>query len=183
MKPLFETIRSVRDHQETIRNRPYGLIESANGKFSSIQIRPYPKIASVIEAHWIQGMKRKRKMRDVCRVYYNQPFAHRNYLAVGYLESAVGTTIKTLFATLDMLEQVAFIKQSDAILAEISNPKISDRILKRRGWDRHLEHKKKRHWIKRFYGVYPESVAFGLEPNESQDKMRHSDLHASQLPR
>jgi hypothetical protein len=57
-----------------------------------------------------------------------------------------------------VLDEIARIKRSDAILAHVSNPQISDRLMWRWGWERHLVQSSKRQFIKRFYGVYPESL-------------------------
>ena len=158
MKPFFETIRDVKANQESIRSRPYGMIEAVEGKLSRIQLKPWPKYASLIEAHWIRAMKSKRHRKDVCRIFYNQPMGHRNFLALAYAESSLDTTRNTIFAALGVLDQIAYIKQSAAIIAEVSNKRITDRALRRAGWERYMEHKRKRHWIKRFYGEYPEAT-------------------------
>ena len=54
-----------------------------------------------------------------------------------------------------VLDQIAEIKHSDALLCEAFNQRISDRFLARMGWERHMESSSKRHFIKRFYGKYP----------------------------
>ncbi len=157
----IETIREIESNQEAIRRRPYGIIEASNGKLVRIQLRPWPMLANMLEAHWIQSFKSNRHQKDVCRLYYNQPLGHRNFLALAYVESSLHTSLRTCLVTLNVLDRIAFIKRSDAILAEVSNSKISDRSLARQGWERHMEHKPKRHWIKRFYGSYPDSA---MEP-------------------
>ena len=162
---IIKTIRDVVAEQETLRRRSYGVIEAVNGKLVRIQLRPWPKIASLLEAHWIQSMKSKRHQSDVCRLFYNQPMSHRNFLALSYIESSLNTSLPTLFATLDVLDQIAYIKRSDALIAEVSNKRITDRALRRWGWERYVEHKPKRHWIKRFYGTYPELATKLLRPN------------------
>ena len=158
MRPLIESIREIEANQETLRKRPYGVIEAVKGQFVRVQLRPWPKYASLLEAHWLQAMKSKRLEQDVCRIFYNQPMGHRNYLTLSYVESSLNTQLKTCYKALDVLTQIAFIKRSDAILAEVTNNRISDRFMIRRGWERHMEDKRKRHWIKRFYGTYPESA-------------------------
>jgi len=158
VKPLVESIREIDTNQETLRRRPYGVIEATNGKFVKIQLRPWPKIASLMEAHWIQRMKSRRHQNDVCRLFYNQPMGHRNYLTLAYVESSLNTSLKTFYVALDTLNQIAYLKRSDAILAEVTNSRITDRFMTRRGWERYMEHKPGRHWIKRFYGTYPESA-------------------------
>jgi len=152
---LIETVRDIAANQERIRKRPYGVIEARDGKFVRILLKPWPKYGNLLEAHWLKSMKSKRHQKDVCRLYYNQPMGHRNFLTLSYVESSLNTSLKTAYATANVLNQVAFIKRSDALLAEVSNEKISDRFLIRRGWERHMEHKRHRHWIKRFYGTYP----------------------------
>ena len=153
---IIQTIREIEPNQESLRKRPYGVIEAVNGQFVRVQLRPWPKYASLLEAHWLKSMKSKRFEKDVCRLYYNQPMGHRNYLTLSYVESSLSTNLKTFYATLNVLNQIAFIKRSDALLAEVTNQKISDRFMVRRGWERHREEKRQRHWIKRFYGTYPD---------------------------
>lgn len=156
MRTLIESIRSIESNQETLRKRPYGVIEAVKGQFVRVQLRPWPKYASLLEARWLQAMKSKRHEHDACRLFYNQPMGHRNFLTLSYVETSLNTQLKTLYRALDVLTQIAFIKHSDAILAEVTNQRISDRFLIRRGWERHMEHKRQRHWIKRFYGSYPD---------------------------
>jgi hypothetical protein len=47
------------------------------------------------------------------------------------------------------------IKRSDALLCDVLNERISDRLLQRWGWERHVLDSPRRHHIKRFYGEYP----------------------------
>lgn len=163
MNPVMETIRDLASSQQTIKRRPYGVIEASHGKLDRIQLRPWPKFASLLEVHWIQRMKNRRHQFDVCRLYYNQPMGHRNYLALAYVESSLNTSLKTFYSTLDTLNLVAYIKRSDAILAEVTTSRLTDRFMIRRGWERYMEHKRGRHWIKRFYGEYPESLIKAAE--------------------
>jgi hypothetical protein len=182
MKAIIESIREIEANQETLRKRPYGVIEVAKGQFVRVQLRPWPKYASLLEVHWLQAMKSKRHGQDVCRLFYNQPMGHRNFLTLAYVESSLNTQLKTIYRALDVLTQIAFIKQSDAILAEVTNKRISDRLLIRRGWERHMEQKRQRHWIKRFYGTYPESAkAFmrNMVSNESVSEQNEAIGNAS----
>lgn len=162
LRPIIESIRDIKTNQETLCRRPYGVIEAVKGRFVRVQLRPWPKYASLVEVHWLQAMKSKRHEQDVCRLFYNQPLGHRNYLTLSYVESSLNTQLKTVYSALDALSQIAYIKRSDAILAEVTNSRISDRILIRRNWERHREDSRQRHWIKRFYGAYPESAKSSL---------------------
>jgi hypothetical protein len=154
---LFATVHDLEKDADIIRSRAYGMIEVADGKFQHIRLRPWPKLISTMEINWTAGLKSRRIEKDVCRCYYNQPFFHRNFLTLMYIQSSLATTRNTLVTTLNVLDTVARIKQSNALLTEVSNKRVSDRAMIRWGWERHLLTSKRRHFIKRFYGTYPES--------------------------
>jgi hypothetical protein len=102
------------------------------------------------------GERRHRRWsEDRCRLYFNQPLRFSNFLAVPYLLSGRGTTLATVYAALWALDEIARIKRTDAILADVLNLRISDRLLARRGWAPHKPSRWHRHFIKRFYGKYP----------------------------
>jgi len=164
LKPI-ESVYDVKAQQETLRRRRYGVIEAANGKLVRIQLRPWPKFGSLLEAQWVKATKSRRHRRDICRLFYNEPISHPGFLTLAFVESSLNTSAKTVFATLSVLDQIAYLKNANAIVAEVSNKRISDRALKHWGWEQHLEHKPQRHWIKRFYGTYPKRATELLRPN------------------
>jgi hypothetical protein len=155
MKPLIETIRDFDASKAILRARPYGMIEFSQGMLVRIQLKPWPKFASIVEARWLSSWKNVGRESDVCRLYYNQPLLHRNFLTLSYIESTAGTKWQTVVGAMNLLDRIAYLKRSDAIVAELTNSKVSDRLPPRLGWERHMEHKPHRHWIKRFYGTYP----------------------------
>ena len=63
-------------------------------------------------------------------------------------------TLATMLGALAVLDEIARIKQSDAILTDAANFRISDRFLRRQGWERHTKARYHRNYIKRFYGEY-----------------------------
>jgi len=155
MNPIIQSVYDLQDSSTVLRQRRYGMIECRDGEFVRVQLRPWPKISSIVEARWMVAWKNRWRKHDVCRLYYNQPLMHRNYLALSLIESTRQTRLKTVMAALRVLDTIASIKTTDAILAEVTNSVISDRVLKRFGWQPHLERSRGRHWIKRFYGNYP----------------------------
>ena len=171
---LFETVTDIDSQQETVRNRAYGVIETANGQLVSIRFRPWPKLISVMEI-WFLGMRVHYQTRkDRCLLFFNQPMFHRNYLAVPYVLTYAGTSYATCRKAQQVLDQVAYIKRSDAILCEVSNPRISERAMNRWGWQAHVENSKRRHFIKRFYGEYPEQSKIERFPGLAEKLARHS---------
>lgn len=164
--PLFDSIQAIDENHEAIRSRAYGMIEVENEQLVAVHFRPWPKLISGIEAAWIGGWKHKRDRRNRCVLYYNRPIAHPNYLVLAYIQSTLGTSFATFRKSLLVLDHVAQIKGSDAVMCEVTNDRLPDRLLRRWGWERHLEHSPKRHWIKRFYGNYS-SVQTGSMQNHS----------------
>ncbi|HMO12931.1 MAG TPA: hypothetical protein PKD64_16340 [Pirellulaceae bacterium] len=152
---LFTTITDLAANQDVIRRRAYGVIETRQGQFVSLKFKPWPKLISATEAAWTTALPNSRTVIDRCRVYFNQPVGHKSYLALKFIESTLGTTMATLRCAMVALDEVARIKRSDAILAHVTNERISDRLMRRWGWESHLAGKRGRHFIKRFYGIYP----------------------------
>jgi hypothetical protein len=90
----------------------------------------------------------------------------RNFLALKYLVSSMGTSFRTVRATLHVLDRIAEIKRTDAIVTEVTNFRISERALRRLGWERHLYGSKRRHYIKRFYGDYSSICRFASKETD-----------------
>jgi len=138
---------------EAVRARRHGLIVVEEGKFAALYLRPWPKFCSLPQVLWGQWYH-GRFGRDRCLLYYNQPRLAPSYLALKYVVSGRQTNFATFHQALSALDQIAQIKQTDAIVTDVANWRISDRLLKRWGWEPHLKSKWHRHFIKRFYGVY-----------------------------
>jgi len=153
--PLLKTITDLRAGEEQLRRRRYGVIEVERARLRHVRLRPAPKIISIPEALWLGRWFHERMRGDRCWLYYNQPLWHSNFLAVKYILSAGDCTFATLRAAMTILEEIARIKQTDAALCDVTNRRISDRLLAREGWERHCPGSSRRHYIKRFYGSYP----------------------------
>jgi pyruvate,water dikinase len=54
-----------------------------------------------------------------------------------------------------LCEVIARLKGSDALLCDVANGRITTKLLSRWGWEPHCPSWFHRHYIKRFYGVYP----------------------------
>ena len=154
---LFDTVYDIIADAEKIKRRSYGMIEVVDGSLVGIHLRPWPKLISGIEAKWADGWGKKRTQKNQSQVYFSQPIGHRNYLALSYAVTTLQTTWATLSLSLAVMDYVAYLKQSNAIVTEVSNARISDRLMERLGYERHLQSEKKRHWIKRFYGEFPQN--------------------------
>lgn len=160
---LFEMISDVETQQSALKNRAYGVIEVCDQSLAAIHLRPYPKLVSVAEVHWSSFWKKQANAstsRDRVLLYYNQPMLHRNFISLKYFVSNYKTSLASIAVCLSVLDYIAKLKRTDAMVAEITNKRIKDRHLSHFGWDEHLKGKRGRHWIKRFYGEYPEAFLF-----------------------
>ena len=155
MRPPLETATDLVRDADLLKARRFGVIEMQDERLKAIHLRPWPKTISVAEI-WLGGKwTRRRKRANRCLLYYDQPWGSPAFLALKYIVSDFGTTFTNARGALVILDEIARLKHTDAIVCEVSNLRISDRLLGRWGWERHVLGSKRRHYIKRFYGEYP----------------------------
>ncbi|MGA2065203.1 MAG: hypothetical protein ABSG86_09545 [Thermoguttaceae bacterium] len=123
-------------------------------------LRPWPKLASGPEIVLLGQWQHRWRRGDRIRLYYNQPRRFPNFLALKYAVSSRHTSLGSLRRALDVLDEIARLKRSDALLCDAGNWRISTRLLARWGWVPHCPSRWHRHFIKRFYGVYPPPQAW-----------------------
>jgi hypothetical protein len=150
----FESITDLHSNSALVRRRRYGMIESRGGRLVAVHFRPWPKLVSLPEVLWAEKLSRHRT-GDRCRVYFNQPLRHSQFLSITFAVSSRQCTLATLHAARTALETIAEIKQSDALLCDAWNTRISQRLLERWGWEPHCPSRWHRNFIRRFYGQYP----------------------------
>ena len=152
---LTITITDFEAGREQLVRRRYGVIETVGGKLRAIQLRPWPTLLSLPEILPVGPRYHGRGDSDRCRLYYNQPLGSSNFLALKYVVSTPGTSYATFRAALTVLDAIAELKRTDAIVCDASNLRISDRLLARLGWEAHKPERWHRNFIRRFYGHYP----------------------------
>ena len=106
---------------------------------------------------WWQG-RFGRGDDEVCWLDYHQPWGMPRFLTLDYIHSGRRAGYRTFLGACHVLDEIARLRGAVAIVAHVSNASISDRLLQRLGWQRHLQHWSGRHWIRRFYEGYPASV-------------------------
>ena len=155
METWFETVTDLHQGTDVLRRRTHGMIEAVEGRFRRVVLRPFPKVVS-LPGIWLLGERyHTRRPGNRCLLYYDQPRRFPNFLTVKYFVSSRDTTWATPAQVLDVLDEIARLKRSDAILCALVNGRISDRAMHRYGWERHCPSRWFRHYIKRFYGDYP----------------------------
>lgn len=148
--PGFTTIYDLHREADTVRQRAYGMIEMREETLRRVQFRPWPFRITTVEASWLGRWRHEHQSGNHCRLYFNQPRGCPEYLSLTYVESTRETTLATFRGALAVLDEIAGLKGSEAIVCEAFNPRISDRLMQRWGWSQHCQHLSGRHFIKRF---------------------------------
>ncbi|MGI9457762.1 MAG: hypothetical protein ACR2NU_14450 [Aeoliella sp.] len=152
---MFQFIQDFDAGREILIRGRYGMIETVGGRLNCITLRPWPKLISWPEVWPVRLKFHDRGPVDRCRLYYNQPRGMPNFLALKYVVSTPGTQYATFRAALTVLDAIAELKRTDAILCDAANSRLSDRFMNRLGWEAHKPQRWHRNYIRRFYGEYP----------------------------
>lgn len=160
--PPFQSVDSLTAGTSALRDRRYGVIETRGGRLHRILLKPWPKLVSWPEICWVPWRYHRRGDADRCLLYYNQPLQFPSFLTLKYVATTHGTSYRTFREALRVLDAVAAIKRSDAILCDVANARISDRLLTRLGWQPHKPQRWHRNFIKRLYGNYPQDALHRL---------------------
>jgi hypothetical protein len=140
-----------------LRRTRYGTIEVRDGQLYAISWRLFPKLISGIEADWF-GRRARGAAGESCSLYYDQPRGFPNFLAIKFVVGRRDCTYATFRRAHQVLDRIARVKRSDALLCDVWNSRISDRLLARWGWEPHKPQRWHRNYIKRFYGTYTDAA-------------------------
>lgn len=140
-------ITDVAQSRHRILACKYGEIELSGGAVVCIYPRWWPRIGS----KWESAVESYLKVlpEDSCRVYYAFPMRAPNYMSVLYAHSGPNTSYKTLYRGVTAVEEIARIREAHAIVCQVSNSRLSERLMKRLGYVRHALNLGDHHYIKR----------------------------------
>ena len=168
---LFTSITDLSRGAETLRLRRYGVIEVIDGNLYRVLLRPWPKVLVGPEVIWFGKWLHEWRRGDRLLLYYNQPRRFPNFLALAYAVSARETSLRSIRVCQEVLEEIARLKKTDAMLCDLSNWRISGRFMRRWGWEPHCPRAWwHRHYIKRFYGTYPPRPDWLASPESAESR-------------
>ncbi|MDZ7617478.1 MAG: hypothetical protein U1E05_10765, partial [Patescibacteria group bacterium] len=150
--PLFETVTDLAQGVDLLRRRRFGMVAMVDGRFQRIHLRPWPKVATAPGVWLLGGLWHRLASGDRVWLYYNQPWGFSSFLVLRYVVSARSASLQSVARGLALIDEIARIKRSDAILCDVGNHRVSTRLLGRCGWEPHCPTRWHRHYIKRFYG-------------------------------
>ena len=133
--------------------RRAGHIVVQNGQLVAIFGRWWPYLGNHLRAAWDQRFR--QSVEDRCELFYHTSLGSPEFLTLSYIHSGERTSVASVYATTLVLDEIARLKKALAIVCNVTNDRISDRVLARWGWQSHCHAWTGRHFIKRFYGRYP----------------------------
>ncbi len=137
-----------------VQRHRHGTIRVGHKGDIHVAYRWWAKRVTLYEARIWGAQQHAAPGRWACRLYYTQPRGSDQYLVLTYVVSSQQCSLAQLRTALIALDHIALIKRSDAILCQVTNPRISSRLLRRWGWEPQQGTRLSDHWIKRFYGDY-----------------------------
>jgi hypothetical protein len=144
---------------------PAGRIVVRAGRLVEIRCGLLARRASIARVWW--DSRHRVRGADQCMLDYHSPIFGR-YLVLDYIAAGHETSLASIRGACVILDEIARIRQAVAIFAHVSTTAISDRLLRRCGWQPHLPGAPGRHWIKRFYDGYPDTDVRRYVPVGSQ---------------
>ncbi len=146
-------VTCIAEQSVVLAGRRYGSIVTRQGRLHAIYGRWWPHFGSMLQMLWDVNVR--NVTADHCELYYHQSFSSPGFLTLSYVHSGYATSVSTLYAAGLVLDEVARLRGAKAIVSQVTNSRISDRVLERWGWEKHCLDWPGRHFIKRFYGNYP----------------------------
>jgi hypothetical protein len=145
----FESVSDLHAQRDVVRRRRYGVILAREGRVISVHFRPWPKLITPPEVILAEKLRSYRR-GDFCRFYFNQPLRYPSFLAVTLAVSSRDCRLQTFNAGRLALDTIAEIKGADALLCDAWNLRLSERVLRRWGWEPHCPSRWHRNFIRRF---------------------------------
>ena len=128
-----------------------GRIIVDDGVPAVVRRRWLPVTASVMGVYWDIFAGRGNHRR--CEIDFHVPWGSPGFVTLDYIRAGRRTGYGNLRRAVRALEQYARDRRSHAIVAHVTNPMITDRLLTRLGWEQHCLHWRGRHWIRRLERV------------------------------
>lgn len=150
----LQPVTHIAAQQQLLAGRRMGRVVIENGRLKAVYGRWWPHAGNLLQIFWDLHVGTRKCNR--CELFFHEPLTALGFLTLSYVHSGPQTSIGTLYAAGLVLDEIAKIKCSKAIVCNVSNQRISERALQRWGWEPHCQHWSGRHFIKRFYGEYTE---------------------------
>lgn len=151
-RPFFslrpEPITDFKSQLDRVKSLRCGRIEVSEGRVIAIHPRRSIATASLMGVWWDIFAGRGNHSR--CEIDFHIPRGMPAFITLDYIRAGRSAGYASFRRCVQTLEQIARLKGSHAIVANVTNPMITDRLLTRLGWQQHCLDWRGRHWIRRF---------------------------------
>ena len=131
-----------------IRRIRCGRIVTRGGHLVSVSWRlPMPATMWRVWRHRLLG----RGDHDLCRLDYRVPFGAPRLIAIDYMHAGRRSGYPSFRRAVEVLDRIAETRNAIAIVAHVTNDLLTDRLMRRMGYERHGKRLDGRHYIRRFY--------------------------------
>lgn len=113
----------------------------------TIQKRLWPRIASSLDVIWDE--KSSAGEPNSCRVFLSFPKRAPGYMTVNYLRTGPDTEYRILARATKIVDQIAIVRNCQAIVCQVISRRISERLLQRWGYVPHAKSLGNGHFIRR----------------------------------
>jgi hypothetical protein len=125
----------------------WGVIEVDGEISATVRNRRLPSLPSLWD-QWLDTRWRRLPENRV-RIYFNHSRSSPDFLVLAYAQAGPNTRPGTLRKALSILERIAKQKQLQAIVCHATHVKLSDRVMRYFGYERHAMHLRGKHFIRR----------------------------------
>lgn len=141
------TVTSVHGNEGAINSWSYGEIELSDGKLLRIRPRWWPRFGS----HWesLQDSYVRALPEGLLRAYYAFPWRAPGFLSVLYAQGGPKTQYKTIARAVAVMDEIAGLRNSQAIVCQVVSNLASERLMLRWGYVPHASSLGDNHYIKR----------------------------------
>lgn len=140
-------LHSIEANAEKVSSWRYGEIELFNGSLAAIYPRWWPRWGSQWESYW--DSYHRVLPADHCIAYFAFPRSAPGYMSVLYAHSGPNTQYKTIYRAVSTMDQIAKLRNSDAIVCQMVSERGTERLMNRWGYVRHALSLGDNHYIKR----------------------------------
>lgn len=141
-------VLSIAGNEKLISEWRYGAIALRHGDITSIQARWWPRWGTL----W--GAMSDRVVRTLpdeeCRFYYSFPRSAPGYMSLLYVHAGEKTTYRTFHRGIVAVEEIANLRKARGIVCQVTNERLTDRMMTRWGYSKHAESLGNNHYIRRW---------------------------------
>ena len=118
-------------------------------------------------------------------LYYDQPAAFPQFLALKYIVSGRHTSVRTILRAIKTVEHIAELKGCTALLCDIAAGRLLPQVVERFGFEPHAPQLFHRNYIKRLrepsadnrFSLLRDQLANGLPQSEKQPEKKDANTH------